>query len=99
MAKTKTVSINCRIDPVLKSEAEMVLDSLGLTASGVISLLYKQIILHRGIPFDLKLPEENINIEPLSSDEFKEEMEKGLEDIHEGRSIPAGTIFAQFRNA
>lgn len=99
MAKTKTVSINCRIDPELKNDAESVIESLGLTASSVISLLYKQIILQRGIPFSLKLPEENISVDPMSAEQFESELNKGLADIQEGRTVPAGTIFAQLHNA
>ncbi len=98
MAKAKTVSINCRIDPELKSEAEMIIDSLGLTASGVITLLYKQIILNRGIPFSLKLPEENVKVDPMTEAQFQDELNKGLDDIKEGRTIPAGSIFAQLHS-
>lgn len=87
----KTVSINARIDPDLKTEAEEILDKLGLTSSGVISLLYKQIILHRGLPFDLKLPELGTAI--LSDEDFKKELEKGLSDVESGNTIPTVKVF------
>lgn len=56
MAKTDVIS--ARIDPALKREAEQVLEKLGLTATQAITVFYKQVKLQRGLPFDLKIPNE-----------------------------------------
>ena len=53
---SKTVTVQARIEPKLKKQAESVIKQLGLTASQVVNALYAQIALNRGIPFDLKLP-------------------------------------------
>jgi len=87
----KTVSINARIDPELKEQAELILDKLGLTSSGVISMLYKQIVLNRGLPFDLKLPELDAHV--LSEEQFKSEIEKGLADLGNGTTVPTVKVF------
>jgi DNA-damage-inducible protein J len=55
---SKTAMIRARVEPRLKSEVEDILDRLGLTASETIQLLYRQIKLRRGLPFDLRLPNE-----------------------------------------
>jgi DNA-damage-inducible protein J len=56
MPKTKTVTV--RLDPELKDNAERILDELGLTVSQAISLFYRQVELHQGLPFDVRLPNE-----------------------------------------
>lgn len=52
----KTETIRARIDPVLKLEAEEIMETLGLTPSSVIKMLYKQIVLTRALPFPVRLP-------------------------------------------
>ena len=52
----KTTTIRARITPTVKSQAEKILSSLGMTASDAIQLLFHQIQLHRGLPFAVTLP-------------------------------------------
>ncbi len=54
MAKTKTITV--RVDPELKANVEEILVELGLTTSQAIVLFYKQVQLHQGLPFDVRLP-------------------------------------------
>jgi DNA-damage-inducible protein J len=54
----KTATIRARVEPRLKHEVEDILDELGLTTSEAIHLLYRQIKLHRGLPFDVRIPNE-----------------------------------------
>ena len=56
MAKSET--IRARVEPELKREAETVLRALGLNASEAITLFYRQVALRRGLPFEIKLPNE-----------------------------------------
>ena len=52
----KTATVNTRIDANLKADAEAVLRTLSLTPTDAVRLLYKQIALRRGLPFDLAVP-------------------------------------------
>ena len=54
----KTAIIRARVEPDLKSEVEHILGKLGLTVSDAVHLLYRQIKLQRGLPFDVRLPNE-----------------------------------------
>ena len=54
----KTAFLNARIDPTLKTKAEKVLSRVGVTASQAITMFYQQIVLRRGIPFDVCIPNE-----------------------------------------
>ena len=52
----RTATINTRVDPKTKSQAQHILDDLHITMSEAISMYLRQIIFHRGIPFELKIP-------------------------------------------
>ena len=54
----KSTNVYIRIEPDVKSQAERILADLGLPASTAINLFYKQIILHRGLPFEVTLPDQ-----------------------------------------
>ena len=52
----KTEMIRARVEPDLKHQAEELFTELGLSATEAITLFYKQVTLHRGLPFDVKVP-------------------------------------------
>jgi DNA-damage-inducible protein J len=54
----KSEVVRARIEPDIKHNAEAILKNLGLSNSQAIGLFYKQIILNQGLPFDLKIPNE-----------------------------------------
>ena len=54
----KTANIRARIEPDLKIEVEHILSDLGLTVSETVNLLCRQIKLQRGLPFDVRIPNE-----------------------------------------
>lgn len=58
MNLVKTTTARARIRPDIKREAESILHDLGLSASTAFELFYRQIIMTRGLPFDLRLPNE-----------------------------------------
>ena len=51
-----TTAVYARIDTKLKDNAEAILAQLGITPSCAITMLYSQIVLQNGMPFDLRLP-------------------------------------------
>lgn len=54
----KEAFVRARIEPELKLSAENILNKLGLSPSEAVSLFYRQIVLTRGLPFEVKLPNE-----------------------------------------
>jgi DNA-damage-inducible protein J len=54
----KSAIIRARIEPSLKSDVEEILSKLGLTTSEAVNLLCRQIKLQRGLPFDVRIPNE-----------------------------------------
>lgn len=71
-----------RIEPDVKEQAEGILSALGIPASNAINMFYKQIIMNRGLPFEVKIPTAKpINVEELSEVELNAELEKGYADM------------------
>ena len=54
----KTATVRARVEPALKTEAENVLEQLGMSPTTAISMFYEQIALRRALPFDVALPNE-----------------------------------------
>jgi DNA-damage-inducible protein J len=52
----KSAMIRARIDPALKEEVENVFEELGLSTTQAITLFYQQVRLHRGLPFEVRVP-------------------------------------------
>ncbi|MDD2709083.1 MAG: type II toxin-antitoxin system RelB/DinJ family antitoxin [Verrucomicrobiae bacterium] len=52
----KTAMIHARIEPALKSSVEELFHHLGLSTSEAIKLFFQQVKLHRGLPFEVRVP-------------------------------------------
>lgn len=55
---TKAATVQARVETKLKKQADSVLKKIGVSASQVINALYAQIVMRKGIPFELKIPNE-----------------------------------------
>jgi DNA-damage-inducible protein J len=56
MGTTKTATARALLDPKVKEEAEEILKRLGLSVSKSFELFYRQVIVQRGLPFELHIP-------------------------------------------
>ena len=54
----KTAMIRARVEPELKREAEELFSVLGMSATEAITLFYRQVTMHRGLPFPVRIPNE-----------------------------------------
>ena len=53
---SKTAIIQARIEPTLKIEVEKILREIGLTTTEAMTIFFNRIRLEKGIPFDVKIP-------------------------------------------
>lgn len=54
----RTSNVFARVEPEIKEQAEQVLDQLGIPyVQTAVSMFLRQVVLQRGIPFEMKLPE------------------------------------------
>lgn len=95
---TRTANIYTRVDPDTKEQAEAILDRLGIPMSNAIGMFLKQIVIQKGIPFEMKLPASMpLSISSMTKEQFDMEMQKGIDDITEGRVFSIDTVEDEMR--
>ena len=83
----KTAIINARVKPDLKNEVEQILSRLGITTSQAITMYFEQIKMNKGIPFQVKIPNDetvqamkdaraNRDMEEVTIDQLKQGLNK-----------------------
>jgi len=94
----RTSNIFARVEPEIKEQAELVLEQLGIPMSNAIGLFLRQVVLQRGIPFELKLPQSKpLSVGTLTGEQFNAEIEKGLADLTAGRVVSAENVAERMR--
>ena len=95
----KTATLNLRVNPDVKENAESVLAQLGIPMATAIDMYLKQITLVGGIPFSVVLPKPNkaINADEMTPEELHAKLEKGYNDIEKGNVVSAAEAFEKFR--
>ncbi|HBP37351.1 MAG TPA: type II toxin-antitoxin system antitoxin, RelB/DinJ family [Clostridiales bacterium] len=84
----RSSNIFARVEPEIKEQAEQVLDQLGIPMSNAIGLFLRQVVMQRGIPFEMKLPKSHpLAVSSLSEAQFNAEIEKGLTDLASGKVV------------
>jgi len=94
----KTANVLARVEPDVKEQAESILAQLGVPVSVVINMLYKQIIVTRGIPFSVTLPARPLSREEMDDETFNAIMQEGLAQAMSDDSLPAAEVFAELRH-
>lgn len=80
-----TTAVYARIDTNLKDTAEGILAQLGISPSAAIQMLYSQIILERGMPFESKLPvRKPVAVGSLTREQLDAELQKGFDSAKYG---------------
>ncbi|MCI8884517.1 MAG: type II toxin-antitoxin system RelB/DinJ family antitoxin [Dorea sp.] len=59
----KTANINVRVDPEIKSSAEKLFSSFGITITDAINIFLNKSIMEGGLPFEMKQPRYNLETE------------------------------------
>jgi DNA-damage-inducible protein J len=54
--------VRARVDNRLKRDSELILHELGLTTTDAIRIFLHQVRRHKGLPFDLRLKEDNSDV-------------------------------------
>ena len=67
--------LQVRTNPSDKEQASAILEELGTNLSAVVNMLLKQIILTKGIPFDVKMPQTYTSEEKVEEIKATMEME------------------------
>lgn len=97
----KTMTLNLRVNPEVKKNAEEVLSQLGMSMSTAIDIYLRQISLNQGIPFPIAIPNapKSINTDEMTAKEIRALLQKGLDDINAGKVQDASEAFAKFKES
>lgn len=95
----KTATLNLRVNPAVKEQAENILQRLGIPMSTAVNMFLNQITLVGGIPFSMTLPKApaSINADLMTKKQFDAELKKGMDDIAAGRVLSADAVEAEMR--
>lgn len=95
----KTTTLNLRVNPVIKQNAETVLKQLGIPMATAVDMFLRQISLTGSIPFSLSLPKApaSINADEMTSQELHRALQAGYQDMQDGRVQDVSSAFAAFR--
>jgi len=96
ISNTRTSNIFARVEPEIKNQAEKVLVQLGIPMSNAIGMFLRQIIMQRGIPFDMRLPaNEPVSFNAMNPTQLNNELEKGYADVAAGRVHDLDDVIAE----
>ena len=100
MAKTtnRTANVFTRVDPETKEQAEIILSRLGIPMSNAIGMFLRQVVMQRGIPFEMKLPPSTpLSLENMTTEQFTREVQKGMDDMASDRVMSADAVEEEMR--
>lgn len=90
-----TSAVYARIDTGLKESAERILSKLGISPSSAIQMFYSQIVLQRGLPLDLHLPDAKPTaIGGMGREELDEELREGMDSLKTSRTYTVDEVNA-----
>ena len=96
MAKTSALYV--RIDTELKENAEDILSQPGISPSSAIQMLYSQIVLKNGMPFEHRLPSKKLTaIGGMTREQLDVELMKGIESIKSGKTCTADEVDVELK--
>ena len=89
----KDATVSARVEFNIKTEAEDILERLGIPVSVVINSLYRQIIYKNGVPFSLTIPREPKTLDTMSDVELNAKLQHSYEQSLAGEGRPFNQVF------
>ena len=74
-------TIQVCVESGVRDEAEAILARLGIPVPEAVGLFLRQVVLRRGMPFEMRPP----CLDELDAKALRAEMQKGLDDMEAGR--------------
>lgn len=95
----KTMTLNLRVNPTVKQQADQVLKQLGIPMATAIDMYLRQISMTGGIPFAVTLPQAPaaVSTDMMSTQQLRAALQEGYDDMNAGNVEDASAAFARFR--
>ena len=98
MAVKADSSLTIRINSEVKREAQKIFSDLGLDTTTAFNIFLRQVIVCRGLPFEVRLPAHKpVDVTTLSEEAFHEVLERGYADMEDGRVQNVKNAFADLK--
>ena len=82
------------------TETEGILAKLGISPSSAIQMLYSQIVIRNGMPFDLTLPQARPTaIDGMSREELDAELAAGIASLKSGKTLTTDELDSELAKA
>ena len=95
----KDPTVTARVENDIKTEAEDILQKLGIPVSVVINSLYRQIIYRHGVPFSLTIPQEPRTLDTMSDAELNAKLQHSYEQSLAGEGMPYNEVFDELERS
>ena len=95
----KDATVSARVEYDVKTEAEDILQQLGVPVSVLINSLYRQIIFRHGVPFSLTIPATPKTIDSMTSAELDRKLEHSYEQSLAGEGRPFNEVFDELERS
>ena len=84
----KTTTMNLRVNPAVKQQAEDVLKQLGVPMATAVDMFLRQIAMTGSIPFAIALPKapDSVNADKMTAIQLREAIQAGLDDMEAGNT-------------
>ena len=90
----KSATVSARIDENVKTEAEDILQQLGIPVSVVINTLYRQIIIQRAVPFPMMLVPNSKTLGNMTKQQLDDRLQHSYEQVLSGLGRPMEDVFS-----
>ena len=95
----KDATVSARVEYEVKTEAEDILQQLGIPVSVLINSLYRQIIFRHGIPFSLTLPSIPKTMDTMTPAELDRKFQHSYEQSLAGEGRPFHEVFDELERS
>lgn len=95
----KDATVSARVEYDVKTEAEEILQKLGIPVSVVINSLYRQIIYRHGIPISLTIPCEPLTVDTMSETELDAKLQHSYEQSLAREGRPYAEVFDELERS
>lgn len=95
----KSSTLNLRINPQLKHDAETVLNRLGIPMSTAIDMYLNQIVMLNAIPFSVSIPDapKSIDVSAMTDEELFAKLTRGYKEAMNGEGEELEEFIKKFK--
>ncbi len=95
----KDATVSARVEYDVKTEAEDILQQLGIPVSVLINALYRQIIFRHGIPFSLTVPAMPKTLDTMTKADLNMRLQHSYEQSLAGEGRPMREVFDELERS